>query len=101
MRAARSRPRPRTTVTGHPSSSRPISAEQSTPILLSRPPPVDVFVSYAQQDEAFRNELAAHLALLRRLGVIQERHDRRIGKGPDWKSTVDEHLETAHVILLL
>jgi hypothetical protein len=32
--------------------------------------PVEVFYSYAHEDEALRTELEKHLSLLRRLGVI-------------------------------
>lgn len=33
--------------------------------------PVEVFYSYAHEDEAFRNTLEKHLSLLRRQGLIQ------------------------------
>ena len=65
------------------------------------PTPIDVFFSYSHKDEALRDELANHLKLLARHSVIRAWHDRRIGAGEDWKGAIDEHLETAQVVLLL
>jgi hypothetical protein len=63
--------------------------------------PIDVFFSYSHKDESLRDELAAHLKLLERTGVIRGWHDRRIGAGEDWRAAIDYNLEKAHVILLL
>jgi hypothetical protein len=63
--------------------------------------PVEVFYSYAHEDEAFRDELEKHLSLLRRQGLITAWHDRHILPGADWSQAIDEHLERASVILLL
>jgi hypothetical protein len=43
-----------------------------------------LFYSYAHEDEALRDELAKHLSLLRRQGVIKEWYDRQIIPGTDW-----------------
>ena len=63
--------------------------------------PVEVFYSYAHEDEVFRNELETHLSLLRRQGLITAWHDRHIQPGTDWAQAIDQHLEHASVILLL
>src|SRR5260221_6162053 len=63
--------------------------------------PVEVFYSYAHKDEVFRNKLETHLSLLRRQGLITVWHDRHILPGTDWSQAIDEHLESASVILLL
>ncbi len=63
--------------------------------------PVEVFYSYAHEDEALRNEFEKHLSLLRRQGLIADWHDRHILPGNDWSQAIDEHLERASVILLL
>ena len=63
--------------------------------------PIEIFCSYAHEDEAFRNTLEKHLSLLRRQGLIKAWHDRHILPGTDWAHTIDVHLETASVILLL
>jgi len=65
------------------------------------PTPIDVFVSYSHQDEILRDELAKHLKILERTGVIRSWHDRRIGAGEDWKAAIDNNLEQARIILLL
>lgn len=62
---------------------------------------IDVFFSYSHRDEALRDELAAHLRVLERQGVIRGWHDRRIGAGEEWKVAIDDYLEMARVILLL
>lgn len=63
--------------------------------------PVEVFCSYAHEDEALCKELAAHLRALEDAGKIKLWHDRRILPGEEWAGTVDERLDAAHVILLL
>src|SRR5262249_17076867 len=63
--------------------------------------PVEVFYSYSHRDEEFRDELEKHLRQMKRDGLITGWHDRRIGAGMEWKSSIDEHLESAGVILLL
>ncbi len=62
---------------------------------------VRVFVSYSHKDEKFRKKLETHLSLLQRQGVIEGWHDRKITAGQEWANAIDQHLETAHVILLL
>jgi tetratricopeptide (TPR) repeat protein len=62
---------------------------------------VKVFYSYSHKDEELRNFLETHLALLKRRGVISGWHDRRIGAGDEWAGQIDEHMETADIILLL
>jgi TIR domain-containing protein len=63
--------------------------------------PIEIFISYSHKDEALREELGKHLSLLKRRGVINEWHDRRIGAGQEWAGAIDEHLNSAAVILLL
>ena len=65
------------------------------------PAPSEVFFSYAHEDELLRNELEKHLSLLRRQGFITAWHDRLITPGTDWMQTIDDHLESASIILLL
>jgi hypothetical protein len=63
--------------------------------------PTNVFFSYAHEDEPLRNELAKHLKLLERQGIIQSWHDSNISAGEEWKNAIDSHLELAQIILLL
>ncbi len=62
---------------------------------------VEVFISYSHADERLRMQLGMHLALLKRQGVIDEWHDRRISAGQEWVGEVDKHLNSATIILLL
>jgi len=62
---------------------------------------VEVFFSYSHKDEELRDELSKHLAMLKRQTVITAWHDRRIGAGKEWENEIDEHLNSADIILLL
>lgn len=63
--------------------------------------PIKVFLSYANADSALSQELQKHLMALRRQGVVGSWHDRRVNIGDEWQSQLDEHLESADIILLL
>src|SRR5712692_5738667 len=63
--------------------------------------PLSVFISYAHEDEPLRQQLEAHLSLLRRQGLIADWQDRQILAGEQWARDIDEHLERASLILLL
>jgi hypothetical protein len=57
--------------------------------------------SYSHVDEELRNKLEVHLAGLKRLGLINTWHDRRILAGQEFAHEIDHHFETADVVLLL
>lgn len=63
--------------------------------------PVDLFYSYAHEDEELRNELAGHLKIMERRGVIRSWHDRDIMPGQAWDTAIDRALTTADLVLLL
>jgi hypothetical protein len=60
-----------------------------------------LFFSYSHVDENLRDQLEVHLAGLRRQGSISSWHDRRIIAGEDFGDAIDQHIDTADVILLL
>ena len=60
-----------------------------------------VFFSYSHKDEALRDQLEAHLSLLRNQGLIDVWYDRRIIAGDALDNTIFRELETADIILLL
>ncbi len=62
---------------------------------------IEVFYSYAHEDEKLRNKLEKHLSLLKRQGHITDWHDRKINAGMEWANEIDTYLNTAHIILLL
>jgi hypothetical protein len=56
---------------------------------------ITVFFSYAHEDERMRDELEIHLSMLKRQGVIETWHDRRIEAGSDLDQTISDKLESA------
>lgn len=62
---------------------------------------VELFISYAQNDEKLRIELENHLKVLETINIISIWHDRKIIAGSEWRSEIDEHLRSSQIILLL
>ncbi len=85
------------------------ATEPSSPISTAVPAPttptsaviLEVFFSYAHEDEALRDKLAKHLRNLERQKVITGWHDRQISAGTEWAGKIDVHLDSARIILLL
>lgn len=65
------------------------------------PDTIEVFCSYSRKDEALCEELGKHLSILQSNGIISSWHDRAIPAGAEWQGQIDEHLNSANVILLL
>lgn len=60
-----------------------------------------VFFSYSHMDENLRDQLEKQLTILKRQGIIETWHDRRIGAGEELHNAIDAHIETDDIILLL
>lgn len=60
-----------------------------------------IFFSYSHTDERLRDQLEKQLAMLKRQGVIETWHDRRINAGENIDSAIDEHINNDEIILLL
>jgi hypothetical protein len=60
-----------------------------------------IFFSYSHADEALRDQLEKQLAVLKRQGVIETWHDRRIGAGADFAQEIDDQINSDDIILLL
>ena len=60
-----------------------------------------LFFSYSHADEALRDQLEKQLEMLKRQGIIEPWHDRRIGAGAEIDGAISEQLELADIILLL
>jgi len=60
-----------------------------------------IFISYSHKDEALRDELEVQLSMLKRQGLIETWHDRRMlaGEHLDW--TISVELDAADIVLLL
>jgi TIR domain len=67
---------------------------------IDRETSVEVFCSYSHRDEDLRKEFEAHVALMRRKGLIRIWHDRQILAGDDWAGEIDSHLDSADLITL-
>lgn len=60
-----------------------------------------LFFSYSHKDEALRDELEVHLAILQRQGLVQVWYDRRISAGQEFAGIIDSNLKDADIVLLL
>ena len=60
-----------------------------------------LFFSYSHIDEGLRDRLEKQLAMLKRQGIIETWHDRRIGAGEEIDRAIDTRIETDDIILLL
>lgn len=60
-----------------------------------------VFLSYSHADADMRDQIEKQLATLRRQGVIELWHDRRIEPGQDFAQKIDLHINQDEIILLL
>jgi hypothetical protein len=63
--------------------------------------PLSLFISYSHRDEALKQELEDHLALLKRQNKIRPWQDRQIEAGTDWNEQIRDALDAADIILLL
>jgi hypothetical protein len=102
------------TITPFDSSMQPTakSIEQERPIVATSVPlsllneslsakAVEIFYSYAHNDERLRKKLETHLSLLKQEGLIIGWYDREIRAGGEWANEIEAHLDSAHIILLL
>jgi CheY-like chemotaxis protein len=63
--------------------------------------PIELFYSYSHKDEELREQLEKHLRILKRNGIIADWYSRKIKPGEEWEPQIYEHLNSAHIILLL
>lgn len=62
---------------------------------------VKLFISYSDTDEKFLSNLELHLTTLKREGILDIWHNRKISAGTEWKDEIDKNLNSADIILLL
>lgn len=62
--------------------------------------PIEIFLSYAHEDEELMNIVRRQLILFEREGLIRKWHDREILPGEEWEGKIDNRLEHAKIILL-
>lgn len=68
---------------------------------FKRKKPIEIFYSYAHEDEKWRQELEKHLSLLKNQHLITGWKDRDIKAGEEWKGKISSHLLASNIILLL
>lgn len=78
-----------------------IGWQKGPDICMSTVASITVFISYAQEDEAYCLNLGKHLQAMQRQQLVQVWHRRNISAGTDWTQQIDKYLDTADVILLL
>ena len=62
--------------------------------------PLEIFFSYAHEDEDLMNDVRRQLVIYERNGRILKWHDRKIPPGADWRHQIDSRLENAEIVLL-
>lgn len=67
----------------------------------SNPQGLGVFIAYARKDKSLQRRLKEHLAPLERENLIRIWFDGMITPGEAWEATLQEHLRSAEVVLLL
>ena len=105
-------PRSISTVT-HARASTPTSISSPVPHVSTQPSqpqnaqqidgtgPIEVFISYAPEDEKFKLELDKHLKMLTRQNVIHSVHSQSTEAGIERQEDVAHFIEAAQIILLL
>ena len=63
--------------------------------------PIEIFFSYAHEDEELMDDVRRQLIVEERNGRILKWHDRKILPGSNWRDQIDYRLEHASIILLL
>ena len=66
-----------------------------------KPNPFKIFYSYSHKDEVLQEQLETHLSILKRKGLIDDWHDRKILPGTNWENIITNEIEQSEVILLL
>ncbi len=62
---------------------------------------MEVFLSYSPKDEKLRKELETSLSILELQGIIKIWHVNKISPGKNKKVEIEQHLNSARIILLL
>lgn len=62
--------------------------------------PIEIFFSYAHEDENLMDAVRRQLIIFDRQDVIRKWHDRQIKPGEKWKNQIDERLKRSDIVLL-
>lgn len=62
---------------------------------------VSVYLSYAQKDEALKEEFTDYLAMMQQTGLVSAWVERQVQRGTDWSQIIDPQLLSADLLILL
>ena len=62
---------------------------------------VKIFYSYSHKDEELRECFESHMSGIKRKGLIEEWHDRKILPGQLWEQSISNNIEEADIVLFL
>jgi TIR domain len=62
---------------------------------------ISLYLSYAQKDEALKEELEDYLVIMQQSGQISGWAERQVQPGTDWSRVIDSRLLAADLVLLL
>jgi hypothetical protein len=62
--------------------------------------PIEIFFSYAHEDEALMDDVRRQLIVFERNGRILKWYDRQIPPGSAWRQQIDGRLNRAQIVLL-
>ena len=62
---------------------------------------INIFISYAHEDEEYKDKLIKHLIGLKRKNIIKEWHDRKILAGENLDDEINTNLLNSDIILLI
>lgn len=76
---------------------------ETYPVNIPPKPPriIQIFFSYAHEDENLRDKLEQQLIILKHQGLKIGWYDSEITAGKEWENEEKNYLNTAHIILLL
>lgn len=74
--------------------------DAASSLFLATSRPIEIFFSYAHEDEPLVDAVRRQLVVRERIGEIVKWHDRMIPGGDEWRQRIDERIKRAHVILL-
>ena len=63
--------------------------------------PLNLFISYAHQDEEYKTGLDLHLTNLKRQGLVNVWQDRMIRPGDEWDEEIKKALLASDIVLFL
>ena len=96
---------PTVSSTSTPSTStarpKPNNSQPTMSIDPTKPAPLDLFISYSEDDEKFKKDLETHLAMLRRDGIIRQWSSGQTEAGLEAEEDISNHIDQSQIILLL